>query len=1008
MSSRWSNEQLAAINVDLGNTLVSASAGSGKTSVLSERVLRLVKSGTPISKFLILTFTNLAANEMKNRIRTNLAKDEKTFLESLSVDNAHIETYDAFLLFLVKKYSYVLKLDSNVSIIDDNLLTIFTNKAIDSVLDKYYLSKDQTFVSLVNYLDIKNDDKLIDNIKNILSYPSKQMDPSNFLNHGLDILSDDGYIDKLLEETVFVFKSTVNDYLSYLDDFMDSDDASRVEEYLNSILNCSSYDELYTFIISTSFPKKPKNGMDEESRTLIKEKVVKFLKESLKKLGDRKAAHDLYKENLPYYKKMFEIASEVYTSITNFKHGINAYTYDDIALMALKLLSIPSINKEIKSLFKYIIVDEYQDTSPLQEEVLSKIGNDNLFMVGDVKQSIYAFRGADCQIFLNKSISYHNEEGGRRIDMNTSYRSRKEVVDSINDLFSRYMTTTNNPIDYSKGHHFNFGLQTYESNREENASYGLSIYRYDKDPKLIVEEQEASIIASDIIDKINSGYRVFDKKLNHLRPCTFSDFAILIETKKNFKIIKRIFETNNIPLVVNEDDSFSDNDSFYVIKNLVKCFYYISIDEMGDEFIHSFVSLLRSFLINETDENIYHILTKNSYKETDLYKMLSSLIPTLIHESLYHILFGLLKSFNLYSRLITIGDILENNNRINLFLKTTQNLDDLGYTLSDFVTYLDDIDTSKLSIKIKQKEVKTNSVNLMSIHKSKGLEFPIIYFPYFYHQFNFNKEGLHNECFYPKINIKKDRNTVGEFLFAKKYDRSIIEEKIRLLYVALTRAKESSIILYQNRTKTYNFKTLYPSKSYQDFIDYYINRGPLNLIDYVDKHPKLTENIQQFPIKNIEIRSITTKISELEILRASKDASVDVSDSLLSLGRNLHSALEFVNFKTKDLSFIKDIRIKKLVSNIVSLPLFDDQNNKYIHEYSFHTSEGGISGYIDLLIVKEEEIDIIDFKLKHIEDEAYLKQLKVYKDYISSISNGRLVKCYLISAFEGRFEEIKV
>ena len=228
--------------------------------------------------------------------------------------------------------------------------------------------------------------------------------------------------------------------------------------------------------------------------------------------------------------------------LNKYKETNNMYEFTDIAILAINLVeNNPEVKKELMSRFNEILLDEYQDTSDLQEKFISCISNNNVYMVGDIKQSIYRFRNANPYIFKNKYDAYSLSNGGIKIDLMKNFRSRREVLENINEIFNHIMDDKIGGAEYQNGHQMIFGNTTYEENGKTDNNYNFEFYNYtyDKNGKFKREEIEIFLIAKDIKEKVNSNYQVYDKDKGILRNITYNDFVILMDRSKNFSLYKK-------------------------------------------------------------------------------------------------------------------------------------------------------------------------------------------------------------------------------------------------------------------------------------------------------------------------------------------------------------------------------------------------------------------------------------------------------------------------------------
>lgn len=1010
----WSKNQLDAISYIDSNVLVSAGAGSGKTAVLTERIYQLVKNGADLSRFLVLTFTNAASAEMKQRIRKRVEEDPELRHLSYKIESSHIETFDAFALFLVKKYAFRLGVSPNISLIDNTLLEIQKAKIRDRNITYLYNSKDSYFLDLISTYCVKNDSQIREFISKVCSFVELKNNKYDYISSFVQRYFNETKIQALIDEKYNSMINAIEIAIKQAEQLENLDDANNIISYLEDLLEHSnSYDLLVLNLENYNFPKMiGKGSSDKDYRDYIKSTLNKNLSIG-KPFGTSEEIINQYLGTKKHVETILKIVEEIERQIDLFKKEKNAYSFSDIANLALKLLDDEQICSEMRDYFQYILVDEYQDTSALQELVINKLSKNNVCMVGDVKQSIYRFRFADCSIFQEKYQRFQLDDGGHLICLNTSYRSRKEIVDAVNDIFERLMTHDINPINYKDGHHFEYGFTFYDSHKEDKQEYGLKVYRYLLDENETTNEKEAHIIANDIINKINNKMKVYDPKIKGLRECTFKDFAIIIDRGKNFDEIKSIFFGYGIPTKVFYDQPVKTSDVVLVLKNLV-VLYKNCFDKTFDDptFIHSFVSIARSFLFEYEDEYIYQsIKNKNINNDLIIRKMIET-VDKSKELPLSEKLKTIINEFEIYDRISRLGNYINNTNRIELFINLSKSMEELGFELYDLVQYFEDLNDFDLDIPYVDSDVSEDSVSLMTIHRSKGLEYPVIYLPGLTSKFpggGSNSAFMINDNYgmiLPLTGVTSN-SSLFNHLIKQEESKANFEERLRLLYVAITRAREHAILLYQDKEKG-DSPVIDPSNasSYRSLIHY------LGLEDTYSAPYHLSKDLlgtSEKANKDIHIVSKEVSIVPEEIIsrKASKNKDENVNEDLLRFGTEIHYLLEIFDFDSKDFSYIKDEKMKKYVRNVTSTKIFENvKNNQVLHEYQFKDDLNNVSGIIDCLVVKDDEIDIVDFKLKKLDDEKYVLQLHSYSDYIKQITSKK-IKMYLVSAITGEVKEIE-
>ncbi len=1005
----FSPKQEEAISASGSNYLISAGAGSGKTAVLTERIYRLAKEDKSLDHFLVLTFTNLAAAEMKDRVRKKLLEDEETLYLASEVDNAHIETFDSFSLYLVKKYFYLLGISKDISIVDNSILSIKRKKFLSDIFEERFANEDEKFLKLIDNYATKNTDVINDFIINILELGDKKADNYAFFSHLRNDFYSKEVVDSSIKKLIDEKKRDISFVINKSYELEDAEDVDQILEQLSPLLEISDYDELYN-ALKESFPrKKSKDATDGEYRDKIAgyyNKYVKITKDN--DFGNREEITNHYLELKPYIEVIFDIVIEVEKRLDAFKKEYNAYSFGDISRFVLKLLNNKDIKEEISNSFKYIMVDEYQDTNDIQETVISLISKNNVYMVGDVKQSIYRFRGADCHIFQEKYESYKKEIGGKEIDLNTSYRSREEVVDFINDLFSQIFTKENNAIDYSNGHKFGFGRSAYNINKPD-CSYKPEIYRFTYEKSQEVVEKECEIIIRDIKQKIHDHYQVYNGKEHH--NCSYKDFAIIVDRSGAFDTYRRMFSEANIPLNVQDKETLFKSDIISVVKNLIKMLYYSLNSDYGSNYKHAYLSVARSFLFEYHDDDLYDIYQNKAFLNERFAQQIELIKEKLRFASLKDIFLTLYEEFDIYSSISKITQYYANAHKLEQLITIAEMMDTLNYTLEDLVEYFDDLSELDVDIDYRDSNIIEDSVTLINIHKSKGLEYGIVYYPGLSKAFNQSETQtcfLISDTYGPIIpSVDSDKSSLIIHLIRDDLSKADFEEKLRLLYVALTRAKEKIILVSAEKESKSKFKKASNSKCMNDI---------LKLTDAFDKYSSeySTEDVElNLPkskdekVNKITLKQVNVTSKEVIKLRASKELEEDIDESVLDFGSHLHAYLENVDLDNRSTEYIQDMRMRRYVNNVINSPLFKGIHNKDVrHEFPFYDEDSGVQGYIDALIIKDDEVNIIDFKLKHIDDEEYDKQLRTYKSYIKKITN-KPIKMFLLAAITGEIREVK-
>ena len=546
---------------------------------------------------------------MKDRIRRALKKEG--FNEQLKLlDSAYITTFDSFSLSVVKKYHINLGINKDIKVTDAALINIRKKEILDSIFEKKYQESSENFQKLIEHFALKDDKELKEMILSISNKLDLRYDKFEYLQNYDNLYYSVNAISSSVDAYLSLIKkdlSILRELVQEISEHLDSKDLEKIYLKTDSILNSKDYDEIKNSLLDCKLP--PKNNNYDEEAVILKESIKGVL-DDLKALCTYTDIEEMKKDLLATKSDTLEVLDiilKLQTIFKEVKEKEQLYDFNDISHLAIKLvLEHPDVREEIKNSFQEILIDEYQDTSDTQEMFISQISNNNVYMVGDIKQSIYRFRNANPYIFKEKYDSYNQDPTkGRKIDLNKNFRSRFEVLDNINLLFSYIMDDEIGGADYKKEHKMVFGNTTYinEGKTEQNYNMVLKTYEAGDDFKNIVKE--AFIIGNDIKNKIDNHYQIFDKDEKILKDASYNDFAILLDVKKNFDLYKQIFEYLDIPLTLYRDEDLTASTDLNIIRNLLKLVLLVHDDTYDTEFKYVYTSIARSFLFNIDDAYIF-------------------------------------------------------------------------------------------------------------------------------------------------------------------------------------------------------------------------------------------------------------------------------------------------------------------------------------------------------------------------------------------------------------------
>lgn len=1010
--TKWTEEQMLAIVKGNTNIIVSAGAGSGKTAVLTQRVITNLKKGMHINELLILTFTNNAAMEMKTRIKKAILEDDEIKNEAKLTDSADITTFDAYVLSLVKKYHYLLNLDSDITLIDSSIIKKKKKDFIEEIFEELFTQKNEKFIKFVTDFGTKNarqTKKTILNLDYSFDLITKKED---YLKNYIESYYNKNNLDNLFhqfENTLLKRVESIKNLLLNLSFEVDSDYYDKIYKTLEPLLKSSNYQEIRS---NLDFKLSPLRNASDKAK-YYKEQISKIIKDlkSLTEFHEQVLKDDLLKTK-EYAEVIIEILLKLTQKVNAYKFEYQVFEFNDISKFALKILDEnEDIRNELKNYYKEIMIDEYQDTSDVQEQFIKYIENNNVYMVGDIKQSIYRFRNANPDIFKIKYDAYKDGNNGFKIDLNKNFRSRGEVLDSINQIFNHIMDDNIGNANYIKEHQLIFGNNTFIEEGNNNYNNNLEIYNYLPDPNFTKEEMEAFIIANDIKKKVTSNYEVFDKTL---RPCKYSDFCILIDRTTAFDTYKKIFDFLNVPINIYKDDNIMISDETSLINNIIKFIINIKNNKFNETTRFCFASIARSYLYQLDDQTIYDTISQNKINESEIYEIAYNISKNLDSLSNEEIIKKIIYDYKFYDKMIIAGNLNYRSIILDNLIIKFKELNKVNMTIYEVNDYLDSLINDEESIKIPALLNKNDSVTITNIHKSKGLEYKICYFPSLHKEFNLmdlNNRIIFNTKFgliLPNYD-NGFKSTFVNFLNKETYIKDEISERIRLLYVALTRAKEKMIMvtnLIQNDNCTtdkngiIDYLTRINYRSYKDilesvypYIHKYIENIDLPEINIGYKYSqKNTINIDIEDNHKIIVNKkeyISELINEEHYSKSENKLITPTEVANMEYGTHMHYILENTDFKNPDYSLLTNeeqeitqgLLNNKIMSNIKDASIYHE------YEFIYENNKQIKTGIIDLMLEYPDHIDIIDYKLKNTNDPAYLKQLNGYKEYIENRNN---------------------
>ena len=1016
----FSAKQLEALDLSKQNMLVSAGAGSGKTAVLVERLYRIITDqNVPLDRLLVLTFTEAGAQEFKNRIKAKLAEDPQESHKAFGIDTADITTFDAYSLKILKKYGYLLDFDANLTNLDESIEQVLIKRAFDKVMIDEYENPSVSLKTFAKRFLMGDDFTLFKTIYAFHKTTKLVIDPESFVasyeSDYYSITKFDAFRDAINKEVILLLRAIAAEIKALADE----KHVERYHDFLDTygeILSLEEYLEKKEQLRKQRVPNGSKTDFPEDLPRI--NRILKAYKtlEGYESLGTRDDMYRNFLEDQKLARYIVDLYQKIMVEVNDYKRKQNAFTFADVARHAFELVRMPLVQNELKAQYDYILIDEYQDTSDIQEQFIQMIANDNVYMVGDIKQSIYGFRNANSDIFREKYANYSRGNGGKLVDLNDNYRSRSDVLTAINAILCDLMSDAIGGANYAKEHLIGYGNKTYDHYVNQNQKVGLTILNYQKPIKettvdfenrkiaLSTQELEAEIVIKDIKAKIAAGYEVFDTKLKALRPATYRDFTILISRGSHFAAIEKRFINAGIPLYVSRGEDTSSDKVIIALKSLLRLYVSYAKEPLPKdyEFRFAVASFLRSFVNNYTDQALLDLM---GYKNLDFSKdpvlaRIKRLTETNKDAPVMAIIEALIREFDLYGAIFKLGDVTQNTLKLTSLINQITSYAALNHSLEEILAFFEDAKSMAVESTVKRPKLIDNAVSLMTIHHSKGLEFPVVYYidlgQDFYRMDKQEPIKSNREVgfVFPLYGNQKSMNG---FLAEAQNIRETLGERIRLLYVALTRARELMVIVHPIYEKFDERPPIDQAKNFVELLlnsPYYVDH--IETIELEDSAPITPKDMPLETHVKFEVKTLTCTDTERK-RKIVISESRPPSDLLLRRGRQLHQYIELFDFDTRKFDYIVHKDDKKHLKALLSLPFFETATNANVYrEYAFIDEKLNKTYAIDFFILGAKRITLLDFKLVNIHEPTYDLQVQNYARYLKKTFK-RPVDAYLVS-----------
>lgn len=887
--SLYTDKQWQAIHQSGTNLLISASAGSGKTLVLVKRIIEKVKQGVAVDELLVVTFTNAAAKEMKQRILRALQEEinadpehetRNHLVQQLpKLGHADISTLHSFCLKVIERYYYLIDFDPVFRMLtDDTEIELIKEDVWNELLEELYEEADADFIEMMEaYAGNRSDDQATKMVFGLHEFSRANLEPTEWLQDlsklydvpenglGESEIYQHYFKQQLIDEIAYCVSLTEQILAEANDDehlekqikIINQDKAQY--EHVHQLLLDNQLEAAYEFIQEGyKFPvlRQPTKSVTPD---IIRELHV----ERIKPLRDEaKEAYVKFQENFALspteqaevirkMKKHVEVLSEI---TQKFAENYQAYKaerkvidFNDLEHLTLQILrgeakdGVSEAAYYYKNKFAEVLVDEYQDINALQEAILlmvSRAESDvgNYFMVGDVKQSIYGFRLADPGLFLEKYDRYSKEESGQRIILAENFRSRDQVLSFTNFIFTQLMDREVGNLSYDKNAELVYGnldfeeddafkteLLIYEKGKEEKSSFDELIEEGNGLEIHTKTTGEIWTVATRIKEMMDEGFEIYDKDKEVMRPLEYRDIVLLTPTKMNNLEIQELFQEVELPTAINETQNFFQTTEVTIIMSLLKV-----IDNPKQDI--PFVAVLRSPIVGLNEVELTYIRlhdqktdfyqASQSYAEADLKDARSVKVQKKVKQFLAD-----LDKWREYARRKSVVDLIRIIYQETGFIdyvggmtagkQRKANLEALYHRAASyeetsfkglyrFIRFIDkmqekDKDLAEpTSILLEQ-----NAIRVMTIHASKGLEFPVVFLMDMSKRFNSSDwtgsyvfdQDLGFGLQYKDPDAQVQTSTLVDTAIKERKKHRGYAEQMRLLYVALTRAEQKLFLV---------------------------------------------------------------------------------------------------------------------------------------------------------------------------------------------------------------------
>ncbi len=1097
----WTEEQKKVIEAK-GNTIVSASAGSGKTTVLIGKIMELLKKGQKLDRILLMTFSRASAQDMKAKLVKNIydaldgtheGEALRKALEQLPFSN--ISTINSFCYTLLKKYFSVVKQDPSCAILDENESKLLKQECLDKVIEQEISAKNKDFLRTLSFFKQKrSNDAFKEEVCILWDYLSVQEKPDAFLSAFDNKKAVIEYYLSVQKREVAFWSDSVRGLLNMLaiENYgsvpaYKKDYDLQTESYRENLLCCNRaadaiekgdilafFGEISRFVLPARIHKnKLKSGTVSEELYNACGEVRTGLKEFKE---DVEKSEELYREEMKNASSQF--AEVVSVMLRVYKETVQEYAmrkkaravvdFNDAERAAIEILENADIREEIQKSFDYVFIDEYQDTNYLQEALLNAVSTgNNLFTVGDMKQAIYRFRYAEPNIFRDRYNLYDTVKTGKTLLLNGNFRSCDEVLEFTNDVCAEVMTTDFGGVDYKNSAMLVSGrskkgegvfVYTYDVDRSRTAVPEKEIYRVRGGRKEDDADVEAKFVAQEILSYV--GKPIVNTEKEGKRNAEYKDFAILVRKSAHILPIIEALKAEKIPYFVSRDQKTDLPQR----EALVNCLRVILNDSEDIPLAH-----VMTEIFGVSDQELLSVKTEKPNKT------FSEAAAASTNKKVRR-MFECLKKWREYIGFMAVDDLMreilssvydarllsygeEIVSQINAFiLYVGQQCQ--GMTVREFIRYYDEVYQGNLP------PAPPSAVTVMTMHASKGLQFPIVLMPYLSGKFRENHSkiicdkslGVAVPKFDEETSSSAENFTLSVLKLKKRIEGK--EDEARLMYVGFTRAQDCLILTGEKKNAV---RDVLKANCVMDWLCYTRSRNG-KFADYfgdlvVLSIPSVKPIPEQKPFdasllkwkypyqKATETKAKTTvsDILNAEHVKKYRKKTSETSDGNAEKGTAMHAVLQYVDFRsnTPEKVALELVRLQNegliteeqkalcdvgILANVLSSDVIREIAEKRYEvkrEYSFvayipwkDLAESDVDdkvlvqGVLDLLVfLPNGKTVLIDYKTSTLGaeklKERYAKQLELYEKAVESILKKQVERKILFNVLTGECVEIR-